>query len=329
MALKGGITLTEIIRLIETETPDPKVKKIFTFFYDRVSSGHPLSECLSNFPDIFSPVYISMVRAGEAGGFLPLSLEEAGLQLKKQAALNRKIKSMLIYPVMLSIIAVGIIVFMSTVVFPVFVQVFSDIHAELPFVTRLLIFTFGLLRGFWYLAAAGAAAAGFFAYAFYRLIGRDATVDGLLFRIPLLGQLMMKIALTRFLSTMTSLLKTSVGILDALNIGKAVAGNTLLAVEIDAIHRAVQAGRPMAEKMANSRFFPSMVSMMVSSGERSGSVPEAMEKVSEYYTEEVDAAIADTLAVLEPLVVLVMGAAVGTIAAGLMLPLFNLPGFLE
>ena len=329
IALKSGITLTEILGTIARETPDRKVRAIFNFFYDRITSVHTLSDSLAFFPDVFSVIYINMVRAGEAGGFLPKALDEATAYLKRQDRLNKKVKSMLIYPVMLTVIATATVVFMATFIMPIFVQVFTDMNAELPTLTKVLLFIFGGLRKFAFIWLGLFVVLFFYARTLYKRLGSSLTIDTLVLKIPILGSMMLKIAVSRFLGTLAVLLKTNVSILDSLLIGKAVAGNTALAVVIDDIHNAVQSGKPMAEKMAGSKYFPGMVTMMVSSGERSGNLPEALEKVTEYYIEEVDISISDTLSIIEPLIVVVMGLFIALVAAGLLLPIFNLPGYIE
>jgi general secretion pathway protein F len=327
IGLKSGITLTELLDTIARESQDPKVRVIFAYFYSRVSSGHTLTDSLAVFPDVFSEIYVNLVRAGEAGGFLPKSLEEAAAYIKAQDRLARKVKSMMIYPAMLTVVASGTIVFMAAFIMPVFVQVFTDMNAELPALTKMLLAFFGLLRDFWYAWLVLLAAAFFSVRKVYLRSGSSLVVDSFILRIPFFGSLMLKIALSRFLGTLSVLLKTNVSILAALNIGKAVSGNAVLAREIDAIYKAVQAGKPMAEKMVKNRCFPAMVTMMVANGERSGCLPESLDKVTEYFTEEVDLAIADAVGLMEPLIIVIMGAMIAVLAAGLLMPIFDLPGY--
>ena len=329
IALKSGVTLAEILSTIARETRDEKVRFIFNFAYGRISAGHTLSDSLASFPSVFSEIYINMVRAGETGGFLPKALEEAAAYLKKQDRLNKKIKSMMIYPVMLTLIASGTIIFMATFIMPVFVQAFTDMHTKLPLLTQILLFGFKQLRDLWFVWLGFAIALFFYGRRLYGQIGYDLTIDRLILRVPLLGTLLLKIAISRFLGTLAVLLKTNVSILDSLIIGRAVAGNTALALEIDAIHKAVQSGKPIAEKMTQSKYFPSMVTMMVSNGEQSGNLPEALEKVTEYYVEEVDLAVSDLLSIMEPLIVLSMGLFIALIASGLLMPIFDLAGYVE
>jgi type II secretory pathway component PulF len=191
----------------------------------------------------------------------------------------------------------------------------------------MLLAFFGLLRDFWYAWLVLLAAAFFSVRKVYLRSGSSLVVDSFILRIPFFGSLMLKIALSRFLGTLSVLLKTNVSILAALNIGKAVSGNAVLAREIDAIYKAVQAGKPMAEKMVKNRCFPAMVTMMVANGERSGCLPESLDKVTEYFTEEVDLAIADAVGLMEPLIIVIMGAMIAVLAAGLLMPIFDLPGY--
>ena len=329
IGLKSGITLAAILNAVGNETLDGKVKYIFNFIYERINSGHTLADSLAFFPSVFSVIYINMVRAGEAGGFLPRALEEASAYLKKQDRLNKKIRSMMIYPIMLTVIASCIIIFMATFIMPIFAQVFAGLNVELPLLTRMLLLGFGLLRKFIFVWLGLLVVAVYFAHKIYKNIGSNLTVDRLILKIPFLGVLLLKLALSRFLGTLAVLLKTSVSILDSLVIGKAVAGNAALALEISEIYKAVQSGKPLAEKMTISKYFPSMVAMMVSNGEKSGNLPEALDKVTEYYIEEVDIAVSDTLAIMEPLIVVVMGFSIALIASGLLLPMFDLPGYIE
>lgn len=329
IGLKSGITLTEMLSTISRETTDKKTRFIFNFLFEKVNAGHTLADGLAFFPSVFSTIYVNLVHAGEAGGFLPKSLEEAAAYLKKQDRLNKKIKSMLIYPVMLAVIASCIITFMATYIMPIFLELFTNMNVELPLVTKLLLFTFGLFRKFIFAWMGLLLLTAFYVRKVYRDIGSNLLVDTVILRLPALGTLMLKIAVSRFLGTLSILLRTGVNILDALLIGKAVSGNTALGREIEAIYTAVESGKPMAEKMIKSRYFPAMVAMMVANGEKSGNLPEALERVADYYVEEVDISIADTLALMEPLIVVVMGIFIGLVATGLLIPIFELPGYVE
>lgn len=326
ISLKSGLTLSDALEIILMQVENQKLKHVIEKIMNGVIGGKSFSNAIMEFPKVFSTIYQNMVLAGENGGFLDRALENIVIQLEKMIEIKSNIKNNIIYPAFIFFVALLCMIFMTVFVIPVFVDVFNSLDTDVPYITRMILLFSSILRNYWYIHICLLSVVLFLLYKMGGILGKNIFLDKKLLEIPLLGNLLKKITMSRFVSTLSILIKSGVPILDALMLSRGVVGNSVVAREIDTIYQNVQSGRGIAEKMYSSKYFPLLVANMVHTGERSGNLPETLRIVSEYYDKEVNNALHDFFTILEPMLIVFMGVMVGFLAVGMLLPIFNLPG---
>jgi general secretion pathway protein F len=292
---------------------------------EEVNEGNSFAGSLSHFPKIFPPFYINMVRAGEASGTMSLVLERLANFLESQQAIRTKIRSALAYPIFMFVIGSGVLFFLVTFVVPNITHIFKEMHQTLPPITIFLIIVSGFLKSFWWIIAVvlGAGIAGM-RYAIKKTeIGR-LFWDKMKLNIPLFGNLNRKIAVARFSRTLGTLLQSSVPLLSALEIVRNIVDNRLVADEIKRVAKDVEEGQSLSAPLSKNEFFPPIAVEMITVGEQSGDVEKMLFKVADAYEKEVEANIFMITSLLEPVMILAMGAVVGFIVVSILLPIFEM-----
>lgn len=324
ISLNSGVPMIESLGYIADQSPDPNTKAVFGNLVNSLMSGLSFSTALKNSSNSFSTMYLNTIRAGEKSGMMSESMTKMADYMEKQDEFRKKIRTYLIYPAIVVAISMTTLVFMTMFLLPSFIEQLGIPREKLPLLTRVLLDGAMIVKNYWYLFAAAVAGLAWYSRKLFRTSGNNLALDGFMLKVPLLGGLMLKICVSRFMATLATLLENGVSILESLEVSKEVTGNSVLAREIDLIHQHVCRGRGMAEKMQDSAYFPPLVGSMVATGEISGKLPRTLLKVSEYYDKEVDSALRDFFASLEPLLILFLGIVVGVIATGMLLPLLNL-----
>jgi type IV pilus assembly protein PilC len=325
ISINAGMSFVEALQGIVNNMKNPRFAYVLQSVLDDVLSGNKLSESMAKFPDVFKTIYVSMVSAGEAGGFLPDALNRVAEFLEKEIELRSKIKSAMVYPAVIGCVATLVVIGMMIFIIPVFVKVFTEMGAPLPGPTQALIVMSNFTRNGGFLTP-------FIIVAFiiwmkkYREKNEKfrAVYDDYVLKLPLFGKLMTLDLITRFIRTLATLVENGVMALQAINIARQVVDNRTIQAVVDEIYASVQQGNGIANVLYRSKYFPVLVANMVSTGEKTGSLPEVLMKMAKYYEDEVSSAIRDLLTLMEPLLIVVMAVIVGFIILGLMLPTFQM-----
>ncbi len=310
------------------EQSDPKKQKnlraVIGELTARVQAGESFAESLAKQPNVFSRLYVSMIRAGETGGLLAEILERLAGFLEASARLRKKVKSAMTYPVVVIFIAMAITVFLIVQVVPVFAGIFADFDAELPKPTQILLGTSDFFRGYWYILIGV-----FFGsiYGFRTWVktksGRESW-DRIILKLPIVGPLTHKICMSRFGRTFAQLIRSGVPILEVMEIVSETSGNTVVEKAITNVRKDVEVGDPLAASLGKQPVFPPMMVRMVSAGEATGKIDEMLEKMSDFWDEEIEATLDALTSLIEPLLIVVLGVIVGGIVIALFLPIFKL-----
>jgi len=322
--LGAGIPLVTALNSLVAQITTPTLKKVIAEIKESVNEGNSLTNALSSHPKIFSNVYVNMIRAGEASGSLDVVLERLADFGEKKEALNGRLKAALIYPAFMAVIGIGILSFLVTYVVPNIAKVFSDMKHALPLPTMILIGVSGFLRMYWWLVVIFIAVAVFFLRLFAKTEFGHSLWDLLKLKMPVTGRVYQKILLLRFASTLGSLLDSGVSLITSMQIVKTIVDNIHVSSIIDEAIEQVRQGRSMTNALGASRWFPPMFVQMIAIGEQSGSLEAMLQKVSEAYERDVETAILAMTSLIEPLMIVVMGAAVGFVVLSILLPIFEM-----
>jgi len=323
--ISAGIPLVEALEIMEQQVEDRGFKIALARIVESVRSGSDFSQALSLYPRVFGNIYINMVKAGEVSGQLDIILVRLAEYQEASAALKREIISAMTYPVVALAMVFGITVFLMVGIVPKFKEIFDSLEGiELPGITMALLVVSDFMRTkalYW----VGCLVGLFVAVILYKRTDRGGyQFDWLLLRVPILGSLFQKVALSRFSRTFSTLIRSGVPILGALEIVAGTAGNRVVAEAIDRAREAVRQGEPLGEPLSQSEVFPPMVTRMISVGERSGSLEELLGKISDFYDQQVTAAVQSLTSVIEPVLIGIMGVLVGSIVLSIFLPILKL-----
>jgi type IV pilus assembly protein PilC len=289
-----------------------------------VESGSTLAEALRRHPKAFDDLFTSMVEVGESGGILDVVLQRLSVYIEKAAALKRKIKAAMIYPLTIVGVAVVVVAFMLTFVIPVFAKMFQGLGADLPLPTKIVVWLSDFVRRFILLIAAGLVAIVLGIRAFYKTEAGRSTIDALLLKLPIFGMLIRKVAVARFTRTLGTLVSSGVPILEGLRITARTAGNKVVEQAVMATRDSVTAGKTLTEPLKASTIFPPMVTQMISVGEQTGALDAMLGKIADFYDDEVDTAVGALTALLEPLMIVFLGVVIGGMVVAMYLPIFKL-----
>jgi type IV pilus assembly protein PilC len=325
--IDAGVSLVRCLDVLGEQNSSPKLKKIITDLKLEVEAGNMLSKAMSKYPGTFSNLFIGLIRAGEVGGVLEESLQRLSTFLEKDVELRRKVKAALTYPVLVSVVALGIVMFLTIFIVPQFLKMFIDLGLkaeDFPAMTMSLkVFSDFMVYKFYYVAMIVGAL--WFAC---KLFGRTKVghrfFDLVKLKIPVFGKLNHKVALARFSRTLATLLSSGVPILQALETVAGTVSNDVLSDAILDARARVREGDTISEPLYKSKMFPPMVIQMISIGQEAGSLDTMLSKIADFYDGEVDAAIASLTAAIEPLLIVFLGVTVGYIVIAMFLPLVGL-----
>lgn len=323
--LAAGVPLSRALSILSREAAKPAAGKLWATVHDQVAGGMALADALAQHPRAFPPVYVAMVRAGETGGFLDLVLEQIATFRSREQDLKSKVTSALIYPVILSVLAAGILAFLLTYFIPRFSQMFADFGGSLPSLTKGIVAVSEALVRYWPVLAIALALVVF---ALQRALasseGRRA-LEGLMLRLPLFGRAVARFALVRFCRMLGTLVGAGVPLIAALRVAKEAIGNQVLADAVDGAIEDVQHGKSLARSLEGCRsLFPPSVIEMVSVAEESGRLDQELTRLAGAYEQELDRHLKMMVALAEPALLFVMAVLVGTVVIGMLLPIFSL-----
>ena len=321
----AGIPLLEALDIMTEQVEDEGFRRVLATVADDVRSGNDLSTSLSRFPRIFPAIYVNMVRAGEASGQLDIILVRLAEYQEANARLVREIKSAMTYPAIAMILVLGITTFLMVYIVPKFKDIFDSLDMELPLITKIVLGLSMAIKNHFVLiilVIIGLIILGTI-YVRRTKAGRRQW-DKFKLWVPIFGPLFRKVALSRFARTFSTLIRSGVPMLGALEIVAGTAGNVLIAEAIDNARESIRQGENLSDPLAESDLFPPMVTRMISVGEKSGALEQLLEKISEFYDEQVEATVDALTSLIEPILIAIMGLVVGTIVLSIFLPIIKI-----
>ncbi len=322
--LDAGLPLVQTLTALEEQTDSKAFKPIIRSVMQKVEAGESFSKALAAYPKVFNRLYVSMVEAGETGGLLAEILDRVAGYLEASARLKKKVKSAMAYPTIVCVIAICIALFLLIKVIPIFADIYKDFGAKLPAPTQMLIHVSDLLRRY-FLVFVGLAGAMVFVFFKLKKTRRGAEVwDRVRLKFPVFGKLVHKICISRFSRTFAALLRSGVPILETLRIVGQSSGNTQVEYAVEKTARSIEKGDNLALALGQHSIFPPMLIRMVAAGEQTGKVDTMLEKISDFYDEEIEATLSALTSLIEPLLIVFLGVVVGTIVVCMFLPIFKL-----
>ncbi|NQW99034.1 type II secretion system F family protein [bacterium] len=328
--IDSGLPLLRSLTVLEKQEPNPVLKATVSALAENVQGGSTFSESLAQHPKIFNKLYVNMVKAGELGGVLEIVLNRLAEYQEKAQKLKNKIVSAMVYPVIVMFIAVAILVFLMIFIVPKFKEMFTNTDSELPLISKIV---FGMSEFF--LARPLIVPNVVFVFIMFgigvflfnlwgRTTGGRVVIDNMKLKMPVLGDIQRKSAVSRFSRTLGTLVTSGVPILQALNITRDTAGNVVISQAIEKVHEAVKEGETIVTPLQASGVFPNMVISMVDVGEETGQLPEMLLKVADVYDDEVDNAVTALTSILEPIMIVILALIVGAVVFALFLPLIKM-----
>ena len=322
--IDAGLPLVQCLDILGTQEDDKNFAAVILQTRTDVESGQSLADAMRKHPKTFDPLFTNMIAAGEAGGILDTILKRLATYIEKAVKLAGQVKSAMIYPIAVVLIAGGVVGVILWKVIPTFASLFSGLGADLPLPTRIVIgLSDNLVRYFPFIFVA----AGLGAYSFKQYYATEKgrrVVDGAVLKAPILGNIMRKIAVARFCRTLSTLISSGVPILDGLEITAKTAGNSIVEDAVMVTRKSIERGETISVPLKDTKVFPSMVTQMIGVGEATGALDTMLAKIADFYEEEVDTAVAGLLTLLEPIMIAVLGIVVGGIVIAMYLPIFDL-----
>ena len=322
----AGLPMVQCLEILSQQMESAELRRVIGEVKESVQAGTTLAEALSRHKKVFDDLFVNMVDAGEVGGALDTILVRLAVYREKADALARKVKGAMVYPAVVMTVATGVTFIMLTYIVPVFAKMFKGLGAELPAPTRFVLSLSGFIRSNILIGVISLIIL-IVVYRYYsKTQNGRLNIDRVKLRLPLLGDLMRKSSIARFSRTLATLLSSGVSILDALDITARASGNRVIH---DAIKRSVISiaeGETITQPLKESKVFPPMVIQMISVGEKTGGLDEMLSKIADFYDEEVDAAVAALTSMIEPVIIVLMGAVIGGILIAMYLPMFEIIG---
>jgi type IV pilus assembly protein PilC len=322
--LDAGLPLVQCLEILGDQEENKKFRQIIQQTRTDVEAGQSLAESMRKHPAAFDKLYTSMVEAGEAGGILDIILQRLSVYLEKIVRLRAQVRSALLYPTAVITIACFVVWIILWKVVPVFAQMFAGLGAELPFLTQMVVTASNWVGRLGWVLILILIAIYFAVNRWHKTYRGRRVIDGLLLKIPIIGMLLRKIAVARFCRTLSTLTSSGVPILDGLQITAQTAGNAIIEDAVMAVRKAVEEGKTLSGPLGETKVFPQMVVQMIHVGEQTGALDQMLSKIADFYEEEVDLAVAGLMKLIEPLLIVILGAVIGTIVTAMYLPMYSI-----
>jgi type IV pilus assembly protein PilC len=328
--IDAGLPLVQCLEILASQQENKLFQKVLTGTRASVEGGSNLSAAMKQYPKVFDPLYSNMVEAGETGGILDTILQRLSSYIEKNVKLKAAVKSALIYPIGVLTIAAGVIILLLWKVVPIFATLFAGLGVDLPLPTKIVIAASNFVGSIFGLLIVVGFVAGIFGLkVWYGTPGGRYFLDSVILKLPVLGILMRKIAVARFTRTLGTLISSGVPILEGLDITARTSGNAVVERALFQVRKSLEEGKSLTEPLKDSAVFPGMVTQMISVGEQTGAMDAMLQKIADFYEDEVDAAVKDLLTALEPIMIVFLGTVVGGVVISMYLPLFTLIGKLS
>jgi type IV pilus assembly protein PilC len=323
--IDAGLPLVQTLDVLSTQVENKAFSRTLSQVKVDVEAGSTYADALKKHPKTFNEFYVNMVAAGEAGGILDTILNRLAAYIEKAMKLKKKVKGAMVYPIVVSSIAVLVIAVIMIWVVPTFSKMFAQMGGSMPLPTRLVINTSNFIAGIGGLMTAGVIVVLVVAITqFKRTQKGSRIVDNILLKLPIFGPLLNKVAVAKFTRTLGTLVSSGVPILDGLEITAKTSGNKIVEDSIMEVRKGVVGGKTLAEPITKAKVFPPMVTHMIAVGESTGALDAMLAKIADFYDDEVDAAVSNLTAMMEPLLMVFLGSVVGFIVIAMYLPIFKL-----
>lgn len=322
--IDAGLPLVQCIQILERQAVNPIFKGMLRDIRQNVEGGTTFAEALRKHTKVFDDLYVNMVAAGEAGGILDIILHRLAGYMEKAQKLKRQIKGAMFYPAAIVMVSIVITTFLLVFVIPKFASVFAEMGQKLPPLTQMVLNLSKLLKKVLPFAVPGLIAAGIGGKKYYETPNGRRVFDKLVLKLPILGDLVQKVAVAKFTRTLGTLLSSGVGIIEGLNITARTAGNKVVEEAVLSVIDHIKAGETIAAPLSQKKVFPPMVVQMIEVGENTGAVDAMLGKIADFYDDEVDASVSSLTSLLEPIIMVVLGAVIGGLVIAMFLPIFNI-----
>ncbi len=327
--IDAGLPLVQCLDILSGQQTNKIFAGVLRDVKNSVEQGASFSDALRKHPKVFDELFVNLVHAGEVGGILDTIMQRLSIYLEKRQKLVRQVRGALVYPIIVIVIAGGVMTVLLTFVIPAFERMFADFGGgkeALPKLTQIVVaLSHGFVSYLPFIVVSVGLAAGGFVY-FYKTPGGKRTVHSTMLKLPIMGPVLRKIAVARFTRTLGTLLQSGVPILDALDICARTAGNVVIEAGIQHVRSKISEGKNMAEPLAETKVFPDMVVQMIAVGEQTGALDQMLNKIADFYEEETDIAVAAMTSAIEPILMVGVGGMVGVVLIAMYLPIFSLAG---
>ncbi len=320
----AGLPIIQALNALEEQTTHPMFKRVLGTVESDIQHGSSLSAAFAKHPNVFDSLFINMVKVGETGGVLSTVLDRVSGYMEKTLKLQRKVKSALIYPSVVVGMSAIITVILLVKVVPTFAGIYDSFDSELPPMTQTLIFVSDVLKNYLLFVIGGVVLLVFLLAKWHKTDSGAKIIDGYILKMPMFGELLRKVAVSRFSRTLATLIQSGVPILESLDIVEKSIGNRVLELVIQDVKNNVREGESIATPLERSGVFPPMVTRMIAIGEKSGQMEKMLLKISEFYDDQVDAAVEGLTSIIEPLIIGVLGIVIGFIVIALFLPIISI-----
>lgn len=321
----SGVAMIRTLTIISEQCENRKLKEVLADVKSQVEQGSALSDAFAKHPDVFDRLWVAMVRAGETGGILDEVMKKVAEFAEQRQKLNDKVKSAMAYPSVALAVAVIVFWVMLTFIIPVFKEMFTGMGGELPAFTQMLIDLSGLMRSVWMVLFVAVIAGAVWAVKqYYKTEPGRMVIDQMMLKLPVLGEVIQKVCVARFTRTFGVLVRSGVPMLTALDVVKETAGNAPLQKAVENVQKEVREGGNISKPLGRESLFPPMVVQMVAVGEETGKLDDMLNKVADFYDEEVENSVEALTSILEPIMVVGIGGIVGSVVVGMYLPIFSI-----
>jgi len=324
--INAGLPLTQSLHTVSDQITNKTLKGIVAEIVTSVEAGTSLGESFAKHPKVFSDIYVSLVAAGETSGSLDKSLERIANQQEKDAAIIGKIRSALIYPVIVLGVILAVLIFMLTTVLPQVGSLYHDLHKSLPLLTQILLSISNFIVHFWYLCIVGVGALGFSVRNYVKTEKGRAMADQMKLSVPIFGRIYRKVYMARFARTLGTMLQSGIPMLEALRIVKNAIDNVHVEKVIEKSMQGVKGGKALSSTLEGEAAFTTLVPQMIKIGEQSGAIDSMLDRVATYYENEVDEEVKNISTTIEPIMMVVLGVTVGGVIAAILMPVYSLVG---
>lgn len=327
--IDAGLPLVQCLEILAGQCENRTFKKMLIQIKSDVESGSTFAEALKKHPKTFDDLFVNLIAAGEIGGILDTILQRLSAYIEKSLKLKKQIKSAMVYPISVLVIAIAVVMVLLIFVIPIFEKMFEDFGGSLPAPTQFVVNLSDWLRSYVVFVLVGVGLMIFGLKWFYGTTRGRVLIDDLLLKVPVLGDLIRKVAVARFTRTLGTMIQSGVPLLDALDIVARTAGNKTVEAAIFKTRGSISEGRTIAEPLGESGVFPSMVVQMISVGESTGALDTMLSKIADFYDEEVDSAVGALTSMIEPMMMVFLGGTIGGLVVAMYLPIFKIAGQVE